>query len=79
MAKKRVLYISHNHPSVRPGGAEAYALELYEAMRSSDEFEPLLLAKGGPPISNLHHPHAGTLFAPVGADPSQYFFFTEGP
>jgi hypothetical protein len=37
MPKRKVLYVSHNHPAVRPGGAEAYALELYEAMRASDE------------------------------------------
>ena len=30
--KRKVLYLSHNHPAVRPGGAEQYALELYEAM-----------------------------------------------
>ena len=30
---RKVLYVCHNHPRLRPGGAEAYALELYEAMR----------------------------------------------
>ena len=54
--KKRILYIAHNHPSVRPGGAEAYALELYEAMKSSPEFEPIFLAKGGPPMANIQPP-----------------------
>jgi len=28
----KVLYIAHNHPSVRPGGAEQHALELHRAM-----------------------------------------------
>lgn len=78
MPKRKVLYICHNHPSVRPGGAEEYALELYEGMRCSEEFEPILLAKGGPPMSSFRQPHAGTLFAPVNDDPHQYFFYTSG-
>ncbi len=72
-----VLYISHNHPSVRPGGAEAYALELYEAMREADAFTPVLLAKGGPPVGKVGRLHPGTCFEPVGIDPNQYFFHTD--
>ena len=45
MAKTRVLYVLHNHPTLFPGGAEQYALELFEALRGSDEIEPLLLAR----------------------------------
>lgn len=77
MGKLKVLYICHNHPSVRPGGAETYALELYEAMRASEDFEPTFLAKGGPPISTMRRPHEGTRVAMVNGDPNQYFFFTE--
>ena len=47
MAKTRVLYVLHNHPTLFPGGAEQYALELFEALRGSDEIEPLLLARIG--------------------------------
>ncbi len=36
-------------PAIRPGGVEAYALEVYEAMRDAGEFEPLFLARSGPP------------------------------
>ena len=43
----RVLYVSHNHPTLHPGGAEAYALELYEAMRERPEVDPVLLARIG--------------------------------
>src|SRR6478672_8801724 len=43
----RVLYIVHNHPALHPGGAEAYALELYEAMRDRPDVEPVLLARIG--------------------------------
>ncbi len=78
MKKRKVLYVSHNHPIVRPGGAETYALELYEAMKSSETFEPYFLAKTGPPISNVSRPHEGTLLSRVNADPNQYFFHTDG-
>jgi glycosyltransferase involved in cell wall biosynthesis len=77
MPRAKVLYICHNHPSVRPGGAEVYALELYHAMQSSPSFEPILLAKGGPPISTRTRPHEGTLLGRVNQDPNQYFLYTE--
>jgi glycosyltransferase involved in cell wall biosynthesis len=76
-AKRRVLYVCHNHPSVRPGGAEAYALELYQAMRVSRDFEPLFLARIGPPMTNILPPHEGTPFSPVDGDPNQYFFYID--
>jgi glycosyltransferase involved in cell wall biosynthesis len=76
-SRKRVLYVVHGHPVVRPGGAEGYALELYEAMRdSSQEFEPVLLARVGPPHSaSLSHQGAPT--ALVGDDPNQLLFETD--
>jgi glycosyltransferase involved in cell wall biosynthesis len=40
----RVLFLSHNHPSFHPGGAEIYALHLHRAMRRSGRFECLLVA-----------------------------------
>jgi glycosyltransferase involved in cell wall biosynthesis len=78
MSRKRVLYVLHNHPVTRPGGAEAYALELYEAMRESPEFEPVLVARVGPHqhVQNLARP--GTLFSRVDTeDPDQYFVYTD--
>src|SRR5262245_27253579 len=78
MSKLKVLYICHNHPFVRPGGAEAYALELYEAMRASGEVEPIFLARNGLPMSNAR-PREGTMFSPVQGknDSNQYFFHTD--
>ena len=32
MTRRTVLFVCHNHPSVRPGGAENYAYELFEAL-----------------------------------------------
>jgi glycosyltransferase involved in cell wall biosynthesis len=77
MARKRVLYVVHNHPVVRPGGAESYALELYEGMRSSREYEPMLVARlGGEGASEaLRHP--GAPFGTVGRDENQYFLLTD--
>lgn len=77
MSRKRILYVLHNHPSVIPGGAEAYALELYEAMRASDEFEPLLVARIGSTVAVRRSPHPGAPFSAVNGDPNQYFAFTE--
>ena len=72
-----VLYVVHNHPSVMPGGAETYALELYEAMRESDRYDAMLLARTGPPVSRGGRVHEGTLLEPVGGDPNQYYFHTD--
>ncbi|HEY3186735.1 MAG TPA: glycosyltransferase, partial [Solirubrobacteraceae bacterium] len=77
MAERRVLLVSHNHPAVRPGGAEAYALELYEAMRRSAEFDAVLLARSGPPVSQATRPHEGTLLQGMDGDPGQYLFYTD--
>ena len=78
MSPKKVLYVSHNHPVIRPGGAEAYAFELHEAMRDESEWESLFLARTGPPFSTSSRYHEGTLLTGVDdADPGQYFFYTE--
>jgi glycosyltransferase involved in cell wall biosynthesis len=77
LAKRRVLYVAHNHPSIRAGGCEVYALALYEAMRRSENWEPILLARTGPPMSRFDRHHEGTLIAAVNGDPGQYFFFTD--
>lgn len=75
--RPRVLYVSHNHPAVVPGGAETYALELYEALREEGRFEPIFLARTGPPVTTLRRPHEGTLLGRVNDDPNQYFFHTD--
>lgn len=73
----KVLYVCHNHPVNRPGGAEAYAAELYEAVREAGEFETLFVAKAGPPVSTMDARHAGTRFALLGEDPQVYFMYTD--
>jgi glycosyltransferase involved in cell wall biosynthesis len=75
--KPKILYVSHNHPTIRPGGAEAYAYELYRAVRDGGEFEPLFLARTGPPVSVSSRYHEGTLLTGVNDDPNQYFFYTD--
>ena len=78
MAKTKVLYVVHNHPAVYPGGAEAYAYELYEALRDSDEIEPLLVARIGSGPSMKRRPHPGAPFSAVTPDdPNQFFLYTD--
>jgi glycosyltransferase involved in cell wall biosynthesis len=73
----RVLYVAHNHPTLHPGGAEAYALELYEAMRETPGVEPILLARIGSNVARRRLAHPGTPFSSVNGDPGQHFVFTE--
>ena len=73
-----VLFICHNHPTVRPGGAEAYALELHRHLSEGDEFESVFLAKGGPPLSPAGRPHLGTYVSLVGERQDEYFLYTDG-
>ena len=75
MRPLRVLYFAHGHPSVRPGGAEAYAHELYRAMRDQPGVEAALVCRVG---EGVHAPRSGTLFSLVGRDPGQYFLHTTG-
>ena len=73
----RVLYVAHNHPTLHPGGAEAYALELYEGMREMPGVEPILLARIGSNVARRRVAHPGTPFSSVNHDPNQHFVFTE--
>jgi len=77
MSDLRVLYVAHNHPTLHPGGAEAYALELYEGMRETPGVEALLLARIGTNVARRRVAHPGTPFSTVNEDPGQYFVFTE--
>jgi glycosyltransferase involved in cell wall biosynthesis len=77
MSKTKILFVCHNHPSVRPGGAEAYAYELFRALRASIEFEPIFLAKAGPPLSPHGRPHEGTCIVPVNGAGDEYFFYSD--
>ena len=74
----RVLYIAHNHPSVRPGGAEQHALELHRAMAGTPGIESVLLTKGGPPVGPIGRVHEGTCVAPVNGRADEYFMYTDG-
>ena len=78
MGKQKVLYVMHNHPAVYPGGAEAYAYELYEALRESDLVEPLLVARIGSGAAMKREPHPGAPFSAVTPDdPNQFFLYTD--
>ena len=73
----KVLYVSHNHPEIRPGGAEGYALDVYEGVRDAGEFEAVLLSRTGPPVSIATRHHEGRPITLVDRDSGQYFFYTD--
>jgi glycosyltransferase involved in cell wall biosynthesis len=73
--RRRVLFLVHNHPAVRPGGAEAYAVELYRALRDHADFEPFLVARTDAP-ARAAQTDRETPFAAVDDDPNQYFLRT---
>jgi glycosyltransferase involved in cell wall biosynthesis len=74
---KRVLYVCHNHPAVRPGGAEGYALDLHRAMASSAGWESVFLAHGGPPLSPVKRHHE-TMLHLVDRSSDAYYFQSDG-
>jgi glycosyltransferase involved in cell wall biosynthesis len=75
---KRVLQICHNHPRARPGGAEVYAYELHRHLRDSGDWEPIFLARSGPPHSSERMPEDGTRITPVEGEQDEYLLHTEG-
>ena len=76
MAERRVLYVCHNHPSIRPGGVETYALELYEGMREHPRWAPILLARSGPPYAPRRSSDDSGRISGVEGDPNQYLLHT---
>ena len=74
---RRVLYVSHNHPDIRPGGAEVYALALHRAMAAKDGWESVFLARSGPPLTAVSRYHDGTHLTLVDGRPDEYYFHTE--
>jgi glycosyltransferase involved in cell wall biosynthesis len=73
----RVLYVCHNHPAVRPGGAEGYALALHRAMRSTPNWESVFLAHSGPPLTSVRRYHDGALLALDERAPDEYYCYNE--
>jgi glycosyltransferase involved in cell wall biosynthesis len=74
---RRLLQVCHNHPKVRPGGAEVYAHELHRHLRDDDEWEPVFLARSGPPQSADGAPHEGTRLSPVEGTDDEYLLYPE--
>jgi glycosyltransferase involved in cell wall biosynthesis len=72
---RRVLYVCNNHPTIRPGGMERYADELYRAIGETDEYESMFVAKYGPPHSKDSR-REGTRFALADGDPNLYYIYT---
>jgi glycosyltransferase involved in cell wall biosynthesis len=75
--RKRVLFVAHNHPKLLVGGVEMYVADVYRALETSDDFEPLLLARAGRPYTPYDALHADSPLSLVGPDPNQYLLFTD--
>ena len=73
---RKVLFVAHNHSSIRPGGMEMYAEELCAALRATGRYEPIYVAKVGPPHAT-EPAHEGTRFALGDGDPNLYLLFTD--
>jgi glycosyltransferase involved in cell wall biosynthesis len=72
----KVLYVSHNHPTIRPGGLERYADELYRAVDATGQGEAILAVKIGPPHSS-DAPREGTRFSVADGDPRFHYVYTD--
>jgi glycosyltransferase involved in cell wall biosynthesis len=77
MPKRTVLLVCHNHPRVRPGGAERYAYELHTALRETSAWAPVFLARSGPPLSERGAPRPGDCIVPAGWGDDEYFAYLE--
>jgi glycosyltransferase involved in cell wall biosynthesis len=69
---RKVLYVSHNHSSIRPGGLEIYAEELHRAIGETGEFESLLVARVAEPRAT----HNGSRLAQAESEPTLYYLYT---
>lgn len=74
MSKTKVLYIVHGHPEIQIGGAEVYAYELFQGMRSHPDFEPIFLART---FSPGYGTHAGTPFRTFENRTDEMLWFTD--
>jgi glycosyltransferase involved in cell wall biosynthesis len=77
MARRRLLQICHNHPQVRPGGAEVYAHELHRHLQGDPGWEPCFLARSGPPQSRAGAPHRGSRIGPVEGAADEYLLYPD--
>jgi glycosyltransferase involved in cell wall biosynthesis len=77
--RPKVLFVMHNHPEIRPGGSEGYALSLYKAIKDFGEFEPVFLGRTGAasPFVTEEPIHRYSPITPVNEDPNQYLIYTD--
>lgn len=71
----RVLFVAHNHPSVRPGGLEVYAEELFRSLQGRAGWEASFVTRTGPP----HAPETARgepWFSVADGDPNLLFLHT---
>ena len=75
-SRPRVLFLCHNHPALRPAGAENYALELHRAMADDGRYEPVFVARTGPPVAPERTAGAPVV-TQVGGTDDEYLLHTD--
>lgn len=79
-APLRILFYVQGHPTLRAGGSEVYAHELFEAARARPDCDPYLFARVGAPYAPRPRPHDGTLLELLDrSDARQYLVHQEDP
>lgn len=68
MSAMRILFLTHNHPALQPGGTEAFAHGLFRALRDGCGVEGLFLAGT---TALLRERRPGTLLQAVGDAPDE--------
>lgn len=59
---KKILYVSHGHPSINPGGGEVAAHSLFKGVRDTEGYDACFLARH----DNITRVHGGTTFSGTG-------------
>jgi hypothetical protein len=76
MNKRKVLFVCHNHPDLLVGGVEMYLRDVYSTLAASDAYEPMIVARAGPPYSPAPSHQASPITA-ANLDPNQYLMYTD--
>ena len=68
--KKKILYVSHGHPDINPGGGEIAAYNLFSEIKNTAGFDACFLARHDKPA----RVHGGTTFSGVGRQNEILFY-----
>ncbi|HEX8099828.1 MAG TPA: glycosyltransferase family 4 protein, partial [Actinomycetota bacterium] len=75
VAAMKALFVIHGHPNIRPGGAEGYAFELYEALRDKTDWDAVFLARADKPDLHASPRHSDAVIGSATSEPKQYLAY----